>query len=77
MKDKDKDANKNEYIHLNEYLQTMTYCGIIRIRGGSILVEFVGTPHLRIYIFNEMISEIFNEHLKEKRNSMQHVLPIV
>ena len=69
---------KNEYLHLNEYLQTMTYCGIIRIRGGSILVEFKwnsvkfsGTSHLRIYILNEMVSEIFNEHLKEKRNRMQ------
>ena len=29
------------------------YCGIIRIRGGSVFVEFVGTPHPRIYILNE------------------------
>ena len=29
------------------------YYGIIRIRGGSIFVEFVGTPHPRIYILNE------------------------
>ena len=42
------------------------YCGIIRIRGGSIFVEFVGTPHPRIYILNELISKIFIEHFNEK-----------
>ena len=30
------------------------YCGIIRIHGGSVFVEIVGTPH-RIYILNETI----------------------
>ena len=33
----------------------LVYCGIIRIRGGSIFVEFVVTPHPRIYILNETI----------------------
>ena len=38
----------------------MAYCGIIRIRGGSVFVEFVGTPHPRIDILNETIrSKIF------------------
>ena len=41
------------------------YYGIIRIRGCSIYVEFVGTPHPRIYIPNE-ISKIFIEHFNEK-----------
>ena len=49
------------------------YCGIIRIRGGSIFVEFVGTPHPRNYIFNEII-RFFIEHFNEKRNGMQHAL---
>ena len=47
------------------------YCGIIRVRGGSIFVEFVGTPHPRIYILNETVSKIFIEHFNEKRNGMQ------
>ena len=42
------------------------YCGIIRIRGGSIFVEIVGTPHPRIYILNETISKIVIEHFNEK-----------
>lgn len=29
------------------------YCGITRIRGGSIFVVFVGSPSPRIYILNE------------------------
>ena len=45
---------------------SMIYCGIIRIRGGSIFVEFVGTHHPRIYILNEIISKIFIEHFNEK-----------
>ena len=32
------------------------YFGIIRIRGGSVFVESMGTPHPRIYILNETIS---------------------
>ena len=44
----------------------LRYCGIIRIRGGSIFVEFVGTHHPRIYILNEIISKIFIEHFNEK-----------
>ena len=44
----------------------MEYCGIIRIRGGSIFVELVGTPHPRIYILNEIISKMFIEHFNEK-----------
>ena len=30
-------------------------CGIIRICGGSIFMEFVGTPHPGIYILNEIV----------------------
>ena len=52
----------------------MIYCGIIRIRGGYIFVEFGGTLHPRIYILNETLSEIFIEHFNEKRNGMQHYL---
>ena len=44
------------------------YCGIIRIRGGSIF----GNSWVRIYILIEMICEILIENLKEKRNGMQH-----
>ena len=39
------------------------YYGIIRIRGGSVFVEFVGTPHPRIYILSETIrSKKFIKH---------------
>ena len=50
------------------------YCGIIRIRGGSIFVEFVGTTHPRIYILHEIISKNFIENFNEKRNGMQDSL---
>ena len=49
------------------YAWNIAYCGIIRIRGGSIFVEFVGTPHPRSYILNEIISTMFIEHLNEKK----------
>ena len=35
----------------------MIYNGPIRIRGGSIFLEFVGTPHPRSYILNEIFKE--------------------
>ena len=53
----------------------MRYCGIIRIHGGSIFVEFVGTPHPRICIFNEIIIKIFIEHFNKKE--WYATLPIV
>ena len=34
------------------------YCGIMRIRVVLIFVEFVRTPHPRIYILNEITSKI-------------------
>ena len=40
----------------------MRYCGIIRFRGGSVFVKFVGTPHPRIYILNVTISKNFIKH---------------
>ena len=52
--------------NFNEKKNHLKYCGIIRIRGGSIFVEFVGTYHPRIYILNEIISKIFIEHFHEK-----------
>ena len=60
--------------HINTNCQYATYCGIIRIRGGSIFVEYVGSPHPRIYILNKTISKIFIEHFHENRNGMQHSL---
>ena len=50
------------------------YSGIIRIRGGSILVEFVGTPHSRNYILKEIIRKKFIEHFNETRRNMGHPL---
>ena len=47
------------------------YCGIIWVRCGSIFVKFVGTPHPAFYTLYEMISNIFIEHINEKRYFMQ------
>ena len=51
----------------------MIYNGPIRIRGGSIFLEFVGTPHPRVYILNEIISKIFIEHFNEKQKSVCNI----
>ena len=47
----------------------IVYCGIIRIRGGSIFEEFVGTPHPLIYILNEIRSKKFIELFKRKKRN--------
>ena len=45
----------------------------MRIHGGSIFVEFVETPHPRIYIINVIVSKTVIEHFdKKKRNDLQH-----
>jgi hypothetical protein len=49
----------NTYGILSVYIRKCLYCGI-RIRGGSILVEFVNTPYPRIYILNEYRHSIVN-----------------
>lgn len=37
------------YSYAGQY--AFTYCGIIRLRGGSIFIVFVGTSHPRINEF--------------------------
>ena len=39
----------------------------MRIHGGSIFVEFVETPHPRIYIINVIVSKTVIEHFDKKR----------
>ena len=68
----------SNFFHVKDLVRH--YCGIIRINGGSIFVEFVGTPHLQIYILNKIISKIFIEikcllnTLIKKRNGIQYSL---
>ena len=59
-------GNSQKDIHWENvclFMNSEKYCGIIRIRGGSVFVEFVGNPHPRIYIVNETIrSKHFIKH---------------
>ena len=44
---------KSSALGLGLFMPSCFILWIIRIRGGSVFVEFVGTPHPRIYSLNE------------------------
>ena len=67
----------SNFFHVRDLVRH--YCGIIRISGGSIFVEFVGTPHLQIYILNNIISKIFIKIIVfiKQFNKKKEMFPIV
>lgn len=43
----------NQVLRLSRFKTQTVYCGIIRIRGGSIFVVFVSSPPPRIFVLHE------------------------